>query len=547
MVVRSAISTSPFVFPSFYKTRVALATVALPPIVLAACVSPQATAATIDVEITVDGETVALPVPAGSTVQFALDQGGAILGELDRVDPPSYAVVTDGTEIEVTRRIERFEVEELVLPFSRQTIRNEGLPEGQTRLLQAGSNGLEEITYRIVEEEGDEMSRQPVKRTVVAEPLSEIIMIGAQAAHTPLNIKGTLAYLSGGNAWVIDGNSANRRPVVVSGDLDGQIFRLSPDSEWLLYTRGLDEESDDFNSLWVINIEEEDANPINLKAQNIVHFADWAPESDSPVLAYSTAEPRQSPPGWQANNDLILVNLSSAGHVLRERELLPANPGGQYGWWGTSFAWAPDGVHIGYARADSVGLIDSREPAFEPLHEIVPLLTGSDWAWVPGVAWGPNSRTLYLVDHALPLGIEDPAASPAFDLVAISEPGESPLPLVTRTGMFAYPSSSPVELTESGEIASQVAFLQALSPLESETSSYRLMVMDRDGSNVRALFPKSGEPGIAQNELSPASWSPDSNRLALIYRGDVWIVDAITGAGQQLTGDGLTIALDWKP
>ncbi len=528
------------------KPMLALASIAMT-IALAACVSPQATAATIDVEIVVDGEPIAVPVPVGSTVQFALDQGSVTLGELDRVDPPVYTVVTDGTEIVVVRRVEHFEVEELVLPFSRQTVRNEGLPEGQTRLIQAGSNGMEEITYRIVEEGGDEMSRQPVKRTVVIEPLPEIIMIGAQAAHTPLNIRGTLAYISGGNAWVIEGNSANRRPVVVSGDLDGQVFRLSPDSKWLLYTRGLDEESDDFNSLWVVDIENEDASPLDIGARNIVHFADWAPKSDSPVLAYSSAEPRQAPPGWQANNDLILVNLSSGGRVLRERELLPPNSGGQYGWWGTSFAWAPDGVHIAYARADSVGLIDSREPTFEPLHEIIPLQTGSDWAWVPGVAWGPNSRTLYLVDHAPPLGISDPAASPAFDLVAISGPGEPPLPLVTRTGMFAYPSSSPVELMDSGEIASQVAFLQALSPLQSEASSYRLMVMDRDGSNVRALFPEAGKRGIAQNELSPPSWSPDADRLALIYRGDVWIVDASTGAGQQLTGDGLTIALDWKP
>jgi len=516
-------------------------------ILVAGCVSPRATAATIDVEVLVDGGAIAVPVPAGSTVQFVLDQAGIALDELDRADPPGYTVVTDGTEIVVTRRSERFEVEELILPFSRQTIRNEGLPEGQTRLLQAGSNGLEEITYRIVEEGGDEMSRQPVKRTIVVEPLPEIMMIGAQAAHTPLKVQGTLAYLSGGNAWVIEGNSANRRPVVVSGDLDGQVFRLSPDSKWLLYTRGLDDDSGDFNSLWVVDVDDEDAVPIDLKARNIVHFADWAPASDSPVLAYSTTEPRQSPPGWQANNDLILVNLSSGGRILKEQELLPPNPGGQYGWWGTSFAWAPDGVHIGYAQADGVGLIDSRDPAFEPLHEIVPLLTGSDWAWVPGLAWGPNSRTLYMVDHAPPLGIEDPSASPAFDLVAISAPGEVPLLLAAQTGMFAYPSSSPVELEESGEIASQVAFLQALSPLDSEASSYRLMVMDRDGSNAGAVFPNSGEQGIAQNELSPPSWSPDGNRLALIYRGDVWVVDPASGAGQQLTGDGLTIALDWKP
>ena len=514
---------------------------------LAACASPRATAATIDVIIHVSGQPLELSVPVGSTVQNTLEQAGVVLGELDRVDPPTYAVVTDETLITVTLRQEHFEVEELVLPFSRQTIRNEGLPEGQTKLLQAGTNGMEEITYRIVEAEGEILSRQPVKRTVVIEPLPEIIMIGSQAAHTPLSIDGTLAYLSGGNAWVIEGSSANRRPVVVTGDLDGQIFELSPDGKWLLFTRGLDEDREDFNALWVVDVENEEASPVDLGARNIVHFADWSPDTDSLVLAYSSAEPRQAPPGWQANNDLVLVNLSSGGRVLREQELLPPNSGGQYGWWGTSFVWAPDGVRIGYARADGVGLVDTRQPDFEPIHEIVPLLTGSDWAWVPGLAWGPNSRTMYLVDHAPPLGIEDPAASPAFDLVAITGPGEPALPLVSRTGMFAYPAVSPVQFDDSGELVSKIAFLQALFPLESEASSYRLMTMDRDASNVQELFPALGEPGIAPGELSAPAWSPNADRIALIYRGDVWIVDAAGRAGQQLTGDSLAIAVDWKP
>jgi hypothetical protein len=68
--------------------------------------------------------------------------------------------------------------------------------------------------------------------------------------------------------------------------------------------------------------------------------------------------------------------------------------------------------------------------------------------------------------------------------------------------------------------------------------------MDRDGSNQRALFPAPGEPGL---EPQTVAWSPDAARVALIYRGDLWVVDVATGAGQPLTGDGQTTALDWKP
>jgi hypothetical protein len=123
-------------------------------------------------------------------------------------------------------------------------------------------------------------------------------------------------------------------------------------------------------------------------------------------------------------------------------------------------------------------------------------------------------------------------------------PGAAPLMLAPRTGMFSHPSASPPQSLDSGEDSFLVAYLQALSPLESADSRYRLHVMDRDGSNDRALFPPAGEAGL---EPQTVAWSPDSARIALIYRGDLWVVDVVTGAGQPLTGDGQVSLADWKP
>jgi hypothetical protein len=119
------------------------------------------------------------------------------------------------------------------------------------------------------------------------------------------------------------------------------------------------------------------------------------------------------------------------------------------------------------------------------------------------------------------------------------------LPLAKQAGMFAYPSISPYDVLPSGEISYQIAFMQAIAPLESQFSSYRVALMDRDGSNLQTLFPGVGEPGIAVDEIGPIEWSPAGDRIALIYRGDLWVVDVDTGLGQQLTGDGLTSATDW--
>jgi hypothetical protein len=513
---------------------------------LGACAGPLAPAGSMNIFVEVDGAARSVELPAGSTSAQALQVAAVELGSLDRVDPPGYTVLTEGSTVRVVRVIERFEIETVTLPFERQTIRNEALPQGETRLLQAGENGVQEITYRIVEEGGVESSRVPAQVVVVIEPRPEIVMIGAQAAYTPVPIEGTLAFVSGGNAWLLSGDSGNRRPLVVTGDLDSRILRLSPDSRWLLFSRQAEDLEQGINSLWVISTVDPEAEEFSLGVENVVHFADWSPSSAA-TIAYSTVEPRPAAPGWQANNDLSLVTFGTtqhSGRVTQRRAVLPANAGGQYGWWGTMFVWAGDGIQIAYSRPDSVGVVDLRRPEFSPWSEFVPYQTRGDWAWLPGVTWGQDHRTLFLVHHGAPVGLESAAASPVFDVVALTGPEASGLELAGRSGMFAAPAVSPPQVLASGEVAYYLGFLQALSPLESEESGYALAVVDRDGSNLQRLFPPSGEPGL---EAQQPIWSPSGDRLAVIYRGDLWIVDRATGIGQRVTGDGQTTALDWKP
>jgi hypothetical protein len=206
------------------------------------------------------------------------------------------------------------------------------------------------------------------------------------------------------------------------------------------------------------------------------------------------------------------------------------------------------------ARPDGVGLLDLREEEVVSLLEITPLQTNSDWAWVPGLAWGPAGNVVYTIDHAPPQGVESVEESPFFDLAAISLQGGPPLSLIPEVGMFAYPSPSPLLDPEAEQVAYQVAFLQAIFPNQSETSRYRLVVMDRDGSNRRVLFPPEGAPGI---EPQTVAWSPmplPTNEataaggfaLALMYQDNLWLVDPQSGDTWQLTGDNLVRSIDWK-
>jgi hypothetical protein len=194
-------------------------------------------------------------------------------------------------------------------------------------------------------------------------------------------------------------------------------------------------------------------------------------------------------------------------------------------------------------RADSIGIVDLESNRLVEVTEIIPYQTLSDWAWVPGLTWGHDDQTIYYVNHGDPIGLESPQASPVFNLIGRSHRGGSPLSLVERTGLFAYPSVSPIFNVSTIEISYRVAFLQAIAPLESQDSNYRLAIMDRDGSNLHTLFPPPGEPGLAPSE---PVWSPSGDRIAVLYRGDIWIVDVESGLGQPLTADGQAMSYDWS-
>jgi hypothetical protein len=508
---------------------------------MSACRSPQV-ADEISVTIHADGSTQEVSLRAGSTVSQALQAAGVAPRTLDRSDPPFYTVLSEGDVITLTRVEEVFETQQVVIPFQRQVVRNETLPEGETRLVQAGVNGQEEVTYRRILEDGAEVSKTAVKTVVLTEALPEIVMVGAQASFTPLTIPGTLVYLAGGNAWMMEGSTANRRLLVSTGDLDGRIFSLSPNGEYLIFTRKSKKPADEeINTLWAVRTTSNEPKPVWMQANNVVHFAAWIPGTNS--IAYSTVEPRGTAPGWQANNDLYRVSLTGGN----PRRMLDANSGGVYGWWGMSFAFSADG-RLAYARPDQIGLVDQDGGYLKPLLDITPLNTHSDWAWIPPLAWGSDGKTLFFMQHAVAPAPITEEESPFFDLAATSFSNQATVSLIKSAGMFAYPSVSPVRAS-GAEKGYQVAYLQAIFIDQSETSRYRLMVMDRDGSDTRALFPPADTSGI---EPQTPAWSPEpltgqtGDFVAVVYQGNLWLIDSSSSAAYQVTGDGLISKTDWR-
>jgi hypothetical protein len=502
----------------------------------------------INVEIDVDGVLEEVEVPEGASVGDALESAGISLEGKDRSEPAAGNLVMEDTQIKVFRVEESFETEQQVIPFEVIRQPTENLPSGQEKLLQAGKNGLREIVSVRVFENGEEISFSEVSSIVLEEPINEIILVGVQSSIAPVELPSPLVYLSNGNAWLMEQSTANRSLIVSTGDLDGRILSLSDDGEWLLFTR-TEEDEDLINSLWTVNIESPGDSLIELNTYNIIHYAGWVPGTE-PRFAYSSVEPRLSAPGWQANNDLELKVYSDNGWTARVNLLQETNYGGVYGWWGTDFQFSPEGDFVAYASPDQVGVITYEEAEKTPFLDIVPYKTQGDWAWMPGINIGPLGNVIFTVDHASQDDSLVSEESPVFDLVVIPLTAGSIQTLVKDVGMFAYPLTSPVTAKPTGEASFQVAYLQAIFPEQSATSNYRVSVMDRDGSNQQAIFPPLDRPGL-QPSKGWGAWSPKPSLesgyypLAVIYEGNIWILEPETGFSWQVTGDGAIQGVDW--
>jgi hypothetical protein len=206
---------------------------------------------------------------------------------------------------------------------------------------------------------------------------------------------------------------------------------------------------------------------------------------------------------------------------------------------------------IAFARPDSVGLVDLVDGGLKVLMELLPYQTGGDWAWVPGMSWSPEGKYLFSVTHTAPEGLASPETSQQFDLVAVPVEGGAAIILETQVGMFAYPAPSPLQELPDGQPGSryQLAYLQAISPAQSETSRYRLVVMEQDGSNRQVLFPAEGDQGLSPQKVvwSPQAMNVDgSYMIAMINQDNIWLVNLQDGRAQQITGDGLITRMDWR-
>jgi len=503
----------------------------------AAC-QPREAANRFIVFLVADGRELTYSLDEPMTVEEFLSRPdvNVRVGDADRLTPPRFTQLSDGMRITIVRVSETTECETQVLPFSREIIQNEGMQPNEERVVQPGQNGSQQVCYRVIVEDGVARDRIPTgSPTVLRAPVNEILYVGISTNVEPIPIVGTLAYINNKNAWIITGSSTAKRPLTNTGNLDSHVLSLSSDGQRLLFTTR-SEDPAFVNQLWMSETNM-NAQPIRLVPTNVI-YAEWI-NNRSNTFAYSTSEPQAVAPFWRSLNNLLTMQIDpSTGSALNNAIVVPESSGGLSGWWGTVYRWSPDGQRVAYVRADSVGIVGA-DGSLKPLASYATFRTTQNWSWRSNVSWSADSKLLAASVHGPPLGSEPPETSPVFNAVSAEVNGRYTAMLHESAGMWSSPVYSPL-LEGVNEAA--IAYLRARDPYNSVNGEYDLVVADRDGSNARAIFPSPSQPGIVIRDfgITPQTlaWSPDGRQIAVIYQGNLWVVDVVTDAAYQLTFDG---------
>ena len=128
-----------------------------------------------------------------------------------------------------------------------------------------------------------------------------------------------------------------------------------------------------------------------------------------------------------------------------------------------------------------------------------------------------------------------PEDSPVFDVWVLAANETLTVELVSEAGMWAAPKYAP-----SGD---DIVFGRARSPHASQTSGYTLHLVDRDGSDLRPLYPPPQEIGLDYPEVA---WGPGGDQIIFVYQGNLHLINTFSGEVSQLTEEGSATAVQWR-
>jgi len=133
------------------------------------------------IPVQIDGQTKVIQT-LSRDVAGALKDGGIALSEKDRVEPALTASISKNTSITVKRIVEKMVKEEEQVTYQEIRKNDPLLEKGKTKVLQAGQEGKAIAHYRLITEDGKEISRELVGRDVVTPKKDLVVAVGTAVA-----------------------------------------------------------------------------------------------------------------------------------------------------------------------------------------------------------------------------------------------------------------------------------------------------------------------------------------------------------------------------
>jgi resuscitation-promoting factor RpfB len=144
--------------------------------------------------ITADGQTVRTRTQR-DTVGDSLMELGIVVSGGDRTIPNLDERIVDNMEIRVVRVLEAVQVDRKPISYESVMAPDDQLELDQQRLAQAGQDGEFRSRFRVVYEDGREVSRNLMDEWVASDPVRRIVSYGRRIVSRPLETsEGTLSY-----------------------------------------------------------------------------------------------------------------------------------------------------------------------------------------------------------------------------------------------------------------------------------------------------------------------------------------------------------------
>lgn len=120
-----------------------------------------------------------------NTIQEALAEHGIELGEKDKVEPSlENSILTNQrlvpVSVIITRVVETEIIDKETITYKSQTKLDNTIEKGVKEVVQAGKNGVKELTYLVRREDGVEVSRKLIDTEITIDPVNEIIKEGTK-------------------------------------------------------------------------------------------------------------------------------------------------------------------------------------------------------------------------------------------------------------------------------------------------------------------------------------------------------------------------------